>query len=308
MTLLARTADRLHWAARYLERAEDSARVLRSFGELFADFPASGLRWGSLVAVAGSDARVEPVDGSDDNPVAHFLIADRDHPNSIAMTVERSRENLRTCREVLPREAWRTINDLSIFVRGAAPTSIDVRRRERFLDRVIDDSRRLDGVLQVSMTRDEAYEIWRLGRYIERADMTPRGLGVRAANLLALPPGVSDEFGEVQWMGVLRSLSALQMFQRATRGPIDGPSVVRFLLFDDRFPRSVAGCLSEIRSSVLRLPAYGEVLAAVETVDAELRRCRPTADDGVELDASMDRLQLALAALERVMHEQYVEH
>ncbi|MEO1059314.1 MAG: alpha-E domain-containing protein, partial [Actinomycetota bacterium] len=255
MTLLARTADRLHWAARYLERAEDSARVLRAFGELFADFPASGLRWGSLVSVAGSDVRVEPVDGSDEAPVAHFLIADREHPNSIAMSVERSRENLRTCREVLPREAWRTINDLSIFVRGAAPTSIEARRRERFLDRVVDDSRRLDGVLQVSMTRDEAYEIWRLGRYIERADMTTRILGVRAANLLALPPGVSDEFGEVQWMGVLRSLSALQMYQRATRGPIDGPAVVRFLLFDDRFPRSVAGCLSEIRSSVLRLPA-----------------------------------------------------
>ncbi len=308
MALLARVADRIHWAARYLERAEDSARVLRSFGDLLADFPASGLRWSSLVSIAGSDVRVESANGSDEGPVAHFLIADREHPNSIAMTVERSRENLRTCREVLPREAWRTINDLSIFVRSAAPTSIDLRRRERLLDRVIEDSRRLDGVLQVSMTRDEAYELWRLGRYIERADMTTRVLGVRAANLLALPPGVSDEFGEIQWMGVLRSLSALQMYQRATNGPIDGRAVVRFLLFDYRFPRSVAGCLAEIRSSVLRLPEYGLVLGAVEAVDRELRRCRPVADDGYELDASMDRLQIALASLEGVMHSQYVEH
>ena len=308
MALLARVADRIHWAARYLERAEDSARVLRSFGDLLADFPASGLRWGSLVSIAGSDARVESVNGSDEGPVVHFLIADREHPNSIAMSVERSRENLRTCREVLPREAWRTINDLSIFVRSAAPTAIDRRRRERLLDRVIEDSRRLDGVLQVSMTRDEAYELWRLGRYIERADMTTRVLGVRAANLLALPPGVSDEFGEIQWMGVLRSLSALQMYQRATNGPIDGRAVVRFLLFDHRFPRSVAGCLAEIRSSVLRLPEYGLVLGAVEVVDRELRRCRPVADDGFALDASMDRLQISLAELEGVMRSQYVEH
>ena len=156
----------------------------------------------------------------------------------------------------MPREAWTTVNDLSLFVRGAAPTSLDRRRRERFLTRVIDDSRRLDGILQVSMTRDEAYEMWRLGRYIERADMTTRVLGVRAASLLALPEGAHEEFAEVQWMGVLRSLSALQMYQRATRGPIDGRAVVRFLLFDHRFPRSVAGCLAEIRSSILRMPAH----------------------------------------------------
>ncbi len=94
--------------------------------------------------------------------------------------------------------------------------------------------------------------MWRLGRYIERADMTTRVLGVRAAILLSLPPGEVDEFAEVQWMGVLRSLSALQMYQRATRGPIDGPAVVRFLLFDHRFPRSVAGCLAEMRTSILQ--------------------------------------------------------
>ena len=68
-------------------------------------------------------------------------------------------------------------------------------------------------------------------------------------------------------MGVLRSLSALQMYQRATRGPIDGRAVVRFLLFDHRFPRSVAGCLAEIRSSILRMPAHTTVLGTVESVD-----------------------------------------
>jgi uncharacterized alpha-E superfamily protein len=173
---------------------------------------------------------------------------------------------------------------------------------------VIDESRRLDGVLISTMNRDEVFEMWRLGRYIERADMTTRVLGVRAAALLALPPGAVDEFAEVQWMGVLRSLSALQMYQRATRGPIDGPSVVRFLLFDHRFPRSVAGCLAEMRSSILRLPEYSTVLGAVEAADRQLRRSRPAADDGAALDSAMDEVQLALARLDNVMHEQYVVH
>jgi len=282
--------------------------VLRAYGDVLTDLPTTTSRWSALVSISGSDVVLPAVIGSDENQVTTFLISDREHPNSIINTVEHSRENLRTCREVVPREAWQTLNDLLIYVRGAAATSIERRRRERFLSRVIDESRRLDGVLQVSMTRDETYEMWRLGRYIERADMTTRVLGVRAASLLSLAPGATDEFAEVQWMGVLRSLGALQMFQRSTRGPIDGPAVVRFLLFDHRFPRSVAGCLAEMRTSVLRLPAYATVLGAVEGADRQLRRSRPAADDGAALDAAMEAVQLALAQLNVVMHDHYVVH
>jgi uncharacterized alpha-E superfamily protein len=308
MALLSRVADRMYWAARYVERAEDSARVLRSYGDVLADLPSASARWTPLVSITGSHVRLPPVLGSDENQVAQFLIADRDHPNSIVNTVELSRENLRTCREVLPREAWQTINDLSIYVRGAAVTSVERRRRQRFLARVVEESRRLDGVLQSTMTRDEVFEMWRLGRYIERADMTTRVLGVRAAALLSLPPGTVDAFAEVQWMGVLRSLSALQMYHRGTRGPIDGPAVVRFLLFDHRFPRSVAGCLAEMRSSILRLPSYTTVLGAVEAADRQLRRSRPAADDGAALDAALEEVQQALMRLDQVMYEQYVVH
>jgi len=308
MALLSRVADRMYWAARYVERAEDSARVLRAYGDVLADLPTASSRWSPLVSISGSDVRLPAVSGSDEQQVAQFLIAEREHPDSIVNTVDRCRENLRTCREVLPREAWQTVNDLSIYVRGAAVTSVERRRRDRFLGRVIDESRRLDGVLISTMTRDEGFEMWRLGRYIERADMTTRVLGVRAATLLLLPPGEVDEFAEVQWMGVLRSLSALQMYQRATRGPIDGPAVVRFLLFDHRFPRSVAGCLTEMRTSILRLPEYSAVLGAVEAADRQLRRSRPAADDGAALDAAMEDVQRALARLDDVMHQQYVVH
>ncbi len=308
MALLSRVADRVYWAARYIERAEDSARILRAYGDVLADMSGTSMRWRPLVTISGSEVALPAVAGSDEAQVAQFLIADRDHSNSIAVTVEACRENLRTCREVLPREAWQTVNDLSIYVRGAAVTSVERRRRDRFLGRVIDESRRLDGVLQSSMTRDEVFETWRLGRYLERADMTTRVLGVRAATLLSLPPGATDEFGEVQWMSVLRSLSALQMYQRATKGPIAGPAVVRFLLFDHRFPRSVAGCLAEMRNSALRMPNHATVLGAIESADRELRRSRPAADDGVALDSAMEAVQLALSRLDDTLHQQYVVH
>ena len=307
MALLSRVADRIYWAARYVERAEDAARVLRTFGDMLADIPTTSTsRWSSLAAVAGSDATFELVDGSDELPVVAFLLSDPEHASSIARTVESCRENLRTCREVLPREAWQTVNDLALYVRAHAASSHERRLREPFLNRVINDSRRLDGVLTSSMTRDEAFDLWRIGRYLERADMTTRVLGVRASNLLGLQRGEVDEFAEVQWMSVLRSVSALQMFQRASHRSIDGHDVVRFLLFDHRFPRSVAGCLVEMRSSILRLPANETVLHALDAVDRELRATSPADDDGVQLDRAMDGVQIALAALHQEVADRYL--
>lgn len=308
MALLSRVADRIYWSARYIERAEDSARVLRSFGDMLADIPhADAARWASLVAVAGSDVKPGVVDGSDEMAVVEFLVSDAEHHNSILSTVGFCRENLRTCREVLPREAWQTVNDLALYVQANAAHSLHRRARETFLTRVINDSRRLDGVMTSSMTRDEAFELWRLGRYLERADMTTRVLGVRAATLLSLPVGGVDEFAEVRWMSVLRSLSALQMYQRASHRPIDGPDVVRFLLFDHRFPRSVAGCLAEMRSSILRLPSNDGVLQALEAADLVLHDCRPAADDGAALDQAMERVQDAIAALNDAINDRYLQ-
>ena len=217
----------MYWAARVPRACRGHGPRAARYTDVLVDLPTASSRGAagrrSRAAASGCRPSADPTRTRS----AQFLIADREHPNSIVNTVERSRENLRTSREVLPREAWQTVNDLSIYVRGAAVTSVERRRRDRFLARVIDESQRLDGVLQSTMTRDEVYEMWRLGRYIERADMTTRVLGVRAATLLSLPAGDVDEFAEVQWMGVLRSLSALQMYQRATRGPIDGPAVVQ---------------------------------------------------------------------------------
>ena len=149
MALLARVAERLYWGARYVERAEDTARIIRAYHELVVDFPGDVmLRWEPLAAIAGNVVAFEFADDdySGELAVLHFLIADRLNAGSITSCVAASRENLRTTREVIPREAWQTINALSHYV--AAGASIGVRRqhRDRFLSRVVDDSRRLDGV------------------------------------------------------------------------------------------------------------------------------------------------------------------
>ena len=163
------------------------------------------------------------------------------------------------------------------------------------------ECQRVDGVLSACMSRDEAYELWRLGQAIERADMSTRVLGVRAAALLA---GGSGDHDAVQWMGVLRSVSALQMYQRSHRGPIDGAGIVRFLLYDERFPRSVAGCAKRMRSALERLPHTSRTTPALDALDAELARAGEltarsdgAVASGEALDEAMDRVQVALAAV-----------
>ena len=184
MALLSRVADRLYWGARYVERAEDTARIVRSYTDLIVDLPIDLLpySWEPLVAIAGSQSLFGEKHG--EHAVIEFLVADRDNPGSMASSVAFARENLRTTREVLPREAWRAVNGLQQYVLAEAERAVERRTRDRFLARVIADSRRLDGELESTMTRAAPYRMWRLGQLIERADMTTRVLGVRAASIL----------------------------------------------------------------------------------------------------------------------------
>jgi uncharacterized alpha-E superfamily protein len=310
--LLSRVADSLYWGARYLERAEDTARIVRSYTELVIDLPTSALStWEPLLAVAGSSVLFEQQhDGTTGElPIVRYLVADHKNPGSICSSVESARENLRTTREIIPREAWQTVNDLYLYVGSNAAGGVERRSRARFLGHVIGECQQLDGVMTTVMNRDEAYELWRLGQSLERADMTTRVVGVRAAALLAerrKGDGVADIHDDVQWMGLLRSVSALQMYQRATRGPIDGGAAVRFLLLDPTFPRSVASCATRIREALSRLPRSRRTLPVMDELERVLAVSASDAADGASLDAAMEGVQLALAAIDDVVHEAFV--
>ncbi|MEI8241437.1 MAG: alpha-E domain-containing protein [Actinomycetota bacterium] len=311
--LLSRVADNIYWGARYMERADDTARVVRSFTEVLLDLPVGvASSWEPLLAVVGGREQFDKGHArANESDIVRFLVADPSNFGSVVSSVAHARENLRTTREILPRDAWQTVNDLYLFTQRDAESGVDRRTRNRFLSRVVSEHQRLDGVISGAMHRDEAYELWRLGQAIERADMTTRVLGVRAFALLAVPADDDyDDYDEVQWMGVLRSLTALQMYQRSTRGPIVGSGVVEFLLFDRQFPRSVAGCLERVRSALQRLPRADRTMSAVDALDALLVRLhlglRAFGGDGEELDAAMDEVQVVLADLNDVVYDTFV--
>lgn len=308
--LLARTADRLYWGARYLERAEDTARIVRAFHDHVVDFPSEEmLRWEPLAAVTGSATAVvvPPDDASGERTIVRHLLADATNPSSIVASVTAARENLRTTREVMPREAWQAVNQLAMYVGATAAPAVERAQRDAFLVRVVEIGRRLDGLLESTMSRTDEYRMLRLGRLVERADMTTRVLGVAAAAILQEEEatGVEVHHDEIRWMNVLRSLSALQMYQRAASGPIDGREVVRFLLSDPVFPRSVRWCLAEIRVLLGGLPGPEAVLDRLDGTERVLAGVDP-ALTGAALDADMDRLQIGIAAVDRAIHDRYV--
>jgi uncharacterized alpha-E superfamily protein len=316
--LLSRVADDIYWAARYLERGEDTARVVRAHAETVADLPGrTEGHWQPLITVVGSDAQYDERFGDDvsEGVVVEFLLSDQLNPSSVVRCVSAARENLRTARETIPVEGWHAVNDLHQYVNVEADRGADRRARERFIRRVVGDSCRIDGILATTMSHDEAYAMWRLGRALERADMTTRVLGVRAAAVLlgsrrrpGAQDGADDEqtYDDLLWMGVLRSLSALQMYRRAVRRPIEGAAVVRFLLGHDRFPRAVRALLREIRHALGELPEPGVLYDEVDAVDATLRGSTAGDIDGAQLDRAMESLQGALAQLDRRIHERYM--
>ena len=310
--LLARTAERLYWGARYIERAEDTARIVRAYHDLVVDFPSSEmLSWEPLVAIHGSTEEIvrRPDDPSGERSVLELVLRDRDNPSSIRSSVAAARENLRTTREVMPREAWQAVNELSHYVDATASAAVERQLRDRFLLRIVQVSRRLDGILESTMSRGRSYRMLRLGRLIERADMTTRVLGVAAAGILTGTIDGEDAIQrQVRWMSVLRSVSALQMYQRSDHGPIDGLGVVRFLLYWPSFPRSVHFCLDDMRTIASTLPRSADVIGALDLVEKELSGADPHHVDAESLDRAMDRVQLAIGELHEAFRAAYVTH
>jgi uncharacterized alpha-E superfamily protein len=306
--LLSRVAETLYWAARYLERAEDTARIVREHTNMIIDLPTSvPVNWEPLLAIMGTreafDARYER---ADEMSIVRFLTADRENAGSILTSVEQARENFRTCREVLPREVWQSVNDLYLYVASHHLDGVARASRSRFLERVMAESLRTAGFLGSTMSRDDAHEFIRLGRALERADMTTRVIDVRAGSLMTPVGKEGDPHDDVQWMSVLRSLSALQMYHRATRRPVEGPATLRFLLMDEAFPRSFTCCLADVVESLRRLPHPDDVLLACDQPRRLLAAARLDDLDGAGLHELADRLQLAIGAIHDRVISTYV--
>ncbi len=254
--MLARLAENLFWAGRYVERAEDTARMIDVTYHTMLESPTgdAGRSWEQLLEV------LHVRDAYTEDPIAdrvmRYLVVDRDNPSSITAAMSRARENVRSVRELVSSELWESVNELHL-----ALTSRDLARELADQPYTLFGAVRracmtIYGVASETMPRDEGWRFMALGRLLERAEMTCRLIDVRYAHLEAsgipasnhgdgddaLPRG-ADRTDFHQWVAVLKSASAFEAYRRRYRASMDPVDVVEFLLLEADLPRSVLFCL-----------------------------------------------------------------
>ena len=301
--LLSRVAENVYWSARYLERAEATARLVEVHTKLFLDLPrAAGLGWAPLLYVTGT---ADDVATPTEEAVVRLLTVDAGHAGSVRSCIAAARTNLRLTRAVLPESAWEELNSLHIWVEENSPHAVDRRTRLSWTTTVIRRCQMLAGLLASVMSHDETWSFLEIGRHLERADMTTRVIDVQAGVILDDVEAQLQPYADVTWSSVLRSLSAHQMFLRTSRAGVSGPEALRFLLRNPQFPRSVEHCLTQLSRSLLELPFYDAPMAACAGVQELLVDVDVESLGAAPVHRFIDRLQVGIGTLHDAVSSTY---
>ncbi len=269
--MLSRVAENLYWLGRYLQRAENTARLITVNASLLLDLPKHAtFGWEPLVDIVGAKETYKTLyNDYSEASVVRFLMLEQRYPGSIFSSLSYAREILRISRDIMPREIWEKLNDLYFFVQEKGERATTRARRQEFLNEVIEIALLIYGMLISNMSREVGFQFLRIGTNIEQADMTTRIIEVRSTTMIR---GAGTEqlrpFQNIWWMSVLRSLTAYQMYRRHVRIRVSGPSVLRFLLQNRQFPRSVVFCLNTVASTLPHLPANRKIERAIQRTRA----------------------------------------
>jgi uncharacterized alpha-E superfamily protein len=298
--MLSRVARNIYWMARYIERAEDTARLINVNTHLLLDSPRStSFGWDSLIVIMGNtELFYANYNDANERNVTKFLIGDEKNFSSILSSLAAARENMRTTRDVIPTEAWEHLNDLYLQVKNKVSSGITKRNRYDILKTVISGSQQFVGITAGSSSRDATYNLMRMGRFLERADMTSRILDVRSANLLINHDNISNlaPFAHIQWMSVLKSLTAYQSYRQHVRlRGVKGEDVLRYLLQDNQFPRAVTYCLSLVQQCLDSLPKNDMPLRSLARLERQVKEADVHELVNVGLHKFIDELQVGLA-------------
>ena len=264
--MLSQSAERVYWLGRYIERTEDTARMLKAFSQVMMDIPKSNkLGWEILLRILSSEYQFYKLyDDASEKNVINFLLVDEGNPNSLRSSIKAARENARTSRDVIPHDAWEMLIELNLLIKGATESTTLKKNRYKFLSEIISRSQQFNGVIDSSLSRGQAYDFLQIGSMLERADMTSRMLDVAARILLERDSSDKASFDMLIWLEILKAQSAIQTY-RGENGPKIGPrKVLELILRKDDFPRSIIFCLMEVQRFVKKLPDNSEASSGWE--------------------------------------------
>ena len=263
--MLSRVAHSLYWMARYIERAENIARLVDVNLQLLLDLRELDEKklaayWLPIVQATGDDKEFFKLHKrATGQAVTEFLVFQNENPNSIVQSICAARENARMVRDQLTLELWEELNRLYLFVRSPQARKVWDRSPSEFFQEIKAGSLHLIGIASATLLHDEGWWFVQTGQFLERADKTTRILDVRHETLPEKgAPKIVSQTNTLEWAAVLRSCSAWDAYKTFYGADMNPRLVAEFLLFNDSFPRSVRFCVSELNRAVRRISGVAE--------------------------------------------------
>ena len=278
--MLSRIAEALFWIGRYVERADDTSRILDTHLQVLLEdsWVDEGAACRSLLSVMGVENVPEQVDRRE---VIARLVDDRQSASSIVGSLGAARENARRARETISTEMWQALNTTWTALPTVRRDGVGVHG---FLTWVRERSAMVDGVADATMSHDDCWHFIALGRALERADMTARLVAMRAIE------------GGPSWTHLMRSCGAYQAFLRTYRGATGDENAAEFLLLDRLFPRSVFSALTAAETCLEQLEPTAGRVGVAEGARRRLGRVRT----GLEYRGAADLLDDLPGEMERI--------
>ena len=249
-SLLSRFAENSFWTARYVERAENLARIL-DVNETFARDEQGESNWLPILQLHQDEQRFgEHYRVVDAANVVRFYIVDDDNPNSIRCCVRAARENARSIRHLISLETWAQLNVFYNWVAGLSRRNVSLNGLSRLCAEIKEGCQLHYGIVNGTLYRDQIWSFYRLGTFIELCDQTTRLVDIKYHSLLPQQQDVGRPIDVAQWNALLRSASAYHGYRRVYPHEMTPRTVAGFILLDPRFPRSIRHCAWQINETV----------------------------------------------------------
>ena len=258
--MLGRVANNLYWMARYLERAENNARLIETaFRRSLSRADDTNDEWDSVLSLIGARKDYDALhEICDQAQVTNFLLREKSNPASVVKLVQQARLNGRIVRTALTKEAWQAINNLWLALEKSLKRPVNARDLSQILSQVRQGNELVRGALDGTMLRNDIFNFIQLGTLIERGDNTARLIYARHFLFLPSPSVLHQKNGLAHWDMVMSAIGAKRAYNWLHKGRMEGPRVLNFLIADQRMPRSLIYCYTNIVRQVDALEkAYG---------------------------------------------------
>ena len=253
--MLGKTAGGLFWMFRYLERSENTARLIETGFRIALTKPGR-TEWSSVLKTAAADVDYAASHTQITQArVIDYLLRDPHNTSSVLSSFAQARQNARMVRTALTREVWEAVNDGYGTLKSLLARPIKERDLPSVLAQIRQHSSLVRGTLHGSMLRNDAFAFCRTGTFLERADNTARILNVKYYVLLPSVTHVGSSLDNVQWETILRSVSGVRAYNRLHPGEVTPAGITEFLILDDRMPRSLHYSMTKIVNSLRMLEA-----------------------------------------------------